>query len=103
MATGLLLAGFFMTMGLLRLYPTGGQALALEPIPFVVAWVANFAFGALATLGIGNYGPSLVLFSLLGMDPRAASSHDGIRRIRRSGGGNAVHKERVLRGLRRSG
>ena len=40
--------------------------------PFVVAWVANFAFGALATLGIGNYGPSLVLFSLLGMDPRAA-------------------------------
>ena len=72
MATGLLLAGFFMTMGLLRLYPTGGQALALEPIPFVVAWVANFAFGALATLGIGNYGPSLVLFSLLGMDPRAA-------------------------------
>ena len=24
------------------------------------------------TLGIGSYGPSLVLFSLLGMDPRAA-------------------------------
>ena len=38
----------------------------------VVAWVANFVFGALATLGIGNYGPSLVFFSLLGMDPRAA-------------------------------
>jgi uncharacterized membrane protein YfcA len=32
----------------------------------------NFIFGALCTLGIGNYAPSLVLFSLLGMDPRAA-------------------------------
>ena len=69
MATGLLLAGFFMTVGLLRLYPTGGQAVALGPMPFVVAWIANFVFGAIATLGIGNYGPSLVLYSLLGMDP----------------------------------
>ena len=58
MATGLLLAGFFMTVGLLGLYPTGGDALALEPFPLVVAWVANFVFGALATLGIGNYGPA---------------------------------------------
>ena len=72
MATALLLAGFFMTIGLLQLYPTGGQALALEPIPFAVAWVGNFVLGALATLGIGNYGPSLVLYSMLGMDPRAA-------------------------------
>jgi uncharacterized membrane protein YfcA len=72
MATGLLLAGFFMTVGLLGLYPTGGQAVALGPAPFVIAWIANFVFGAISTLGIGNYGPCLVLFSLLGMDPRAA-------------------------------
>ena len=72
MATALLLAGLFMAMGLLRLYPTGGEALALAPGPLVLAWVANFALGALVTLGIGSYGPSLVLFSLLGMDPRAA-------------------------------
>ena len=98
MATALLLAGFFMTIGLLRLYPTGGQALALEPIPFAVAWVGNFVLGALATLGIGNYGPSLVLYSMLGMDPRAAfpimmgsGSIHGCRR------GTAVHKKRVLR------
>ena len=26
----------------------------------------------LVTLGIGNYAPSLIMFSLLGMDPRAA-------------------------------
>ena len=72
MATALLLAELFMTMGLLRLYPTGGEALALAPVPFVIAWVGNFVFGALVTLGIGSYGPSLVLFSPLGMDPRAA-------------------------------
>ena len=28
--------------------------------------------GALLTLGVGNYAPSLVVFSLLGMDPTAA-------------------------------
>ena len=32
----------------------------------------NFVLGALLTLGVGNYAPSLVVFSLLGMDPRAA-------------------------------
>ena len=72
MASGLLLAGVFMAVGMLGLYPTGGQALALGPGRLAIAWMANFVFGALATLGIGNYGPSLILFSLLGLDPRAA-------------------------------
>ena len=38
----------------------------------LVALAFNTFFGALLTIGIGNYGPSLVLFNLLGMDPRAA-------------------------------
>jgi uncharacterized membrane protein YfcA len=72
MATALLLAGLFMTIGLLHLYPAGGDALTLTPSRLVVALLANFVLGALVTLGIGSYGPSLVLFSLLGMEPRAA-------------------------------
>lgn len=72
MAVALLLAGLFMVMGLLGLFPSGGQSLSLAPLPFAVALAANFALGALVTLGIGSYGPSLVLFSLLGMEPRAA-------------------------------
>ena len=72
MATGLLLAGLFMTMGMLNLYPAGGNALILTPARLVVALAANFVLGTLVTLGIGSYGPSLVLFSLLGMEPRAA-------------------------------
>jgi hypothetical protein len=51
---------------------TGGDALSLTPPRLIVALVANFVLGALVTLGIGSYGPSLVLFSLLGMEPRAA-------------------------------
>jgi uncharacterized membrane protein YfcA len=72
MAIALLLAGLFMTMGLLNLYPAGGDALSLAPSALVVALVLNFVMGALVTIGIGSYGPSLVLFSLLGMEPRAA-------------------------------
>jgi uncharacterized membrane protein YfcA len=72
MATALLLAALFMVMGLLQLYPAGGDALSLTPWRLVVALVANFVLGALVTLGIGSYGPSLILFSLLGLEPRAA-------------------------------
>ena len=72
MAVALLLAGLFMGMGMLQLYPAGGDALSLTPFRLVVALVANFVMGALVTLGIGHYGPSLVLFGLLGMEPRAA-------------------------------
>jgi uncharacterized membrane protein YfcA len=72
MATALLLAGLFMAMGLLRLFPAGGEALSLTLPRLLFALAANFVLGALATLGIGNYGPCLVLFSLLGLEPRAA-------------------------------
>jgi uncharacterized membrane protein YfcA len=72
MATALLLAGLFMAMGLLRLFPAGGDALSLTRVRLLFALAANFVLGALATLGIGNYGPCLVLFSLLGLEPRAA-------------------------------
>jgi len=41
-------------------------------LALVVAVIVNFVLGALLMLGIGNYGPCLVLLSLLGMDPRAA-------------------------------
>jgi uncharacterized membrane protein YfcA len=50
--------------------PAGGTANAL-PLPLmVVAIAANFVFGALLNFGIGNYAPTLVMLSLMGMDPR---------------------------------
>src|SRR5262249_40739568 len=46
--------------------------LAFSTRSFAIALAVNFVLGALLTLGVGNYAPSLVAFSLLGMDPRAA-------------------------------
>jgi uncharacterized membrane protein YfcA len=72
MGGALLAAAVFMILGMLGRFPEGGTALAFTPRAFAIALVVNFVLGALLTLGVGNYAPSLVVFSLLGMDPRAA-------------------------------
>jgi uncharacterized membrane protein YfcA len=72
LGTALIVAAVFMALGMFGLIPAGGTARALTPAAFVLALVINFVLGALLPLGIGNYAPSLVMFSLLGMDPRAA-------------------------------
>jgi uncharacterized membrane protein YfcA len=72
MGVALLAAAVFMILGMLGQFPSAGTALAFTPPAFAFALAANFVLGALLTLGIGNYAPSLVLFSLLGVDPRAA-------------------------------
>src|SRR6185436_4856395 len=72
LGSALLVAAVFMLLGMLGRFPAGGTALAFTPRAFALALVVNFVLGALLTLGIGNYAPSLVVFSLLGMDPTAA-------------------------------
>jgi uncharacterized membrane protein YfcA len=69
---GLFAAAFFMLFSQLGLFPGGGTAITLTPGKLLIAMVANLIFGALLMLGIGTYAPSLILFSVLGMDPRAA-------------------------------
>jgi uncharacterized membrane protein YfcA len=68
----LLIASVFMALGMLGLVPAGGVAVALTPRALALALAINFVLGALLTLGVGNYAPSLVMFSVLGMDPKAA-------------------------------
>jgi uncharacterized membrane protein YfcA len=72
MGIALLMAALSLLMSLFGWFPVGGDGLSLSPAKLGIALVMNFIFGALVTLGIGNYAPSLVLFSLLAMDPRAA-------------------------------
>lgn len=72
MGSALLVAALFMALGQLGLMPTGGSALSLPPAKLAVALAINVLFGALVMVGIGNYGPTFVLLSALGMDPRAA-------------------------------
>ncbi|MFN5599825.1 MAG: sulfite exporter TauE/SafE family protein [Gemmatimonas sp.] len=72
MGTALLVAALVMALGQLGLMPTGGGALSLPPGRLALALSINVLFGALVMVGIGNYGPTFVLLSALGMDPRAA-------------------------------
>jgi uncharacterized membrane protein YfcA len=50
----------------------GGTLLKLTGTKLLVAVGANFVLGSLMTLGIGLYGPCMILISLLGMDPTVA-------------------------------
>jgi uncharacterized membrane protein YfcA len=69
-ALALLVAAALYTMTNLHLMPGGGTASSLPLSLTVVAIVANFMFGILLNFGIGHYAPSLIMFSLMGLDPR---------------------------------
>ncbi|HET7816979.1 MAG TPA: sulfite exporter TauE/SafE family protein [Sphingomicrobium sp.] len=68
----LLLAAAAYAMTNLHLFPGGGTASSLPLVPTIIAIVANFIFGLLLNFGVGNFAPSLVMFGLMGMDPRYA-------------------------------
>jgi uncharacterized membrane protein YfcA len=58
--------------GVMGWLPAGGDATGLTGIKLVAGLVGNFALGALMTLGIGLYGPCMILVSLLGMNSTTA-------------------------------
>ncbi len=73
MGIALLAAGTFMVLGQLKILgELRGTALTLSGGQLAIGAAVNALLGALIMVGVGNYGPSLVLFSLLGMTPRAA-------------------------------
>jgi uncharacterized membrane protein YfcA len=71
-AVALLVASGLYAATNLGLMPGGGDALSLAPGLAAFAIVAHFVLGALMSFGIGLYAPSLVLLSLLGLNPTAA-------------------------------
>jgi len=71
-AIALVLAAIAYAMTNLHLFPGGGTASSLPLGLMIVAIVANFLFGVLVNFGVGNFAPTLVMFSLMGMDPRYA-------------------------------
>ncbi len=68
----LILAALFYTLSSLNLMPAGGVTASLPPLLTIIAIAANFVFGILLNFGVGNYAPTLVMLSLMGMDPRLA-------------------------------
>ena len=69
-AIGLLLAAGAYALTNLHMMPGGGTSNSLPMGLTIVAIVASFFFGVLLNFGVGNYAPTLVLLSLMGMDPR---------------------------------
>ncbi|MFZ2508437.1 MAG: hypothetical protein WAW79_08210 [Steroidobacteraceae bacterium] len=68
----LLIAASLYALSNMGMMPVGGDALALAAGPLAIAVVGHFVMGALMTFGIGLYAPSLILLSLLGLNPIAA-------------------------------
>jgi uncharacterized membrane protein YfcA len=66
----LVLAAIMYLLTNLNMMPGGGTAAGLPVSLMIIAIVANFIFGILLNFGVGNYAPTLVLLSLMGMDPR---------------------------------
>lgn len=69
---GLLIAGTLYALSNLALLPGGGAATTLPTDQLVLVAVFSFALGILTNLGIGSFAPTLIVLSLLGMDPLAA-------------------------------
>src|SRR5215472_17065242 len=59
MGVALIIAAGFFAMTALGVLPPAGTAMGLSGWRFVVAVLANFVFGALMCIGIGNYAPSM--------------------------------------------
>ena len=68
----LLIGATLFAMKNLNLLPPGGAELTLPPTLFAVAVGGHFIMGVLMMFGIGLYAPSLILLSLLGLNPTAA-------------------------------
>jgi uncharacterized membrane protein YfcA len=72
MGIALLLAAALTLMQVLNVTAGAGEALRLTGTKLAVGFIGNFVLGALMSLGIGLYGPCLIMISLLGMNPKAA-------------------------------
>lgn len=72
MAIALLFTATVITLRQTGIFPEGGDAIGLAGFALVVAVLSNTLFGALVSLGIGNYAPCMAVIYSLGMSPRVA-------------------------------
>ncbi|HEY8459239.1 MAG TPA: sulfite exporter TauE/SafE family protein, partial [Blastocatellia bacterium] len=72
MGVALLVAATLLLMNIFKKQAEGGLALGLYGTKLWIGIIGNFILGSLMSLGIGLYGPCLIMISLLGMSPKAA-------------------------------
>jgi uncharacterized membrane protein YfcA len=71
MGVALVLAAVAFSASNLGIAPGGGTATSLSGASFAVAVGGHAVLGAMMAAGVGFFAPSLVLLSLLGLDPKA--------------------------------
>lgn len=72
MGTALLVAAALMIVSLAGIGPAPGEALGLSGGKLALAIGISVVLGSLMMLGIGFYGPCMIMIALLGMDPRVS-------------------------------
>jgi uncharacterized membrane protein YfcA len=72
MGLSLMAAAVLLLMRLVGWLPAGGDATGLHGAVLVAGIAGNLFLGALMTIGVGLYGPCMIMVALLGMNPKAA-------------------------------
>ena len=72
MGCALLVAATLFLFKIFEIAPGEGDALALSGAKLGIGVGVNFLLGALMEVGVGLYGPCMILVALLGMNPTAA-------------------------------
>ncbi|MGH7670731.1 MAG: permease [Gemmatimonadaceae bacterium] len=71
MAIALLLTAAFMAIRMMASLSLGVGTIGLSGMALVIAVVASLVIGALTSLGIGNYAPTMAVTYMLGMNAKA--------------------------------
>jgi uncharacterized membrane protein YfcA len=72
MSAALIIAAIAFTASNLQLFPLGGDALGMAGLQLALGLACYVVLGALMTLGIGIYAPTMVMVTLMGMSPVTA-------------------------------
>ncbi|WP_419948024.1 permease [Candidatus Palauibacter sp.] len=72
MGVALLIAAATFLMAIFEITAVGGEALGLSGGRLALAAACMFVLGALMTIGIGMYAPTMIVVSLMGLNPVAA-------------------------------
>ena len=72
MGVALLIAAATFVLAIFDIAAVGGDATGLSGANLAIAFACLFVLGALMTIGVGMYAPTMVVISLMGMNPLVA-------------------------------
>jgi len=72
MGIALLIAAVTFVLAIFEIAAVGGEAAGLSGANLAIAFACLFVLGSLMTIGIGMYAPTMIVISLMGMNPAVA-------------------------------